>query len=159
MPRTSISALGNKFLQDNKFGNQLLAEDPDCCNAVVSLALNHLHLLASLLFPYMPGTALSIFGQLGLRGSNQEQHEITFCIPDTWAGDALTPGHIIGTPELLFSTIPPTKVVEWREAFGGEELRKLKAMEAEKAATKKVAKEKEKERKRLEKAGLTFATV
>ncbi|RFU27260.1 hypothetical protein B7463_g9079, partial [Scytalidium lignicola] len=148
----TISALGNKLLQDNKLSNQLLAEDPNRCNAVIGLALNHLHLLANLLFPYMPGTAQSIFKQLGLQSSRDDQHAMVFHIPDTWASDALKPGHTIGEPQLLFSTIPLAKLEEWREAFGGEELRKLKALEAEKAAAKKAAKQKEAEKKRLKKA-------
>ncbi|KAK3694246.1 methionyl-tRNA synthetase-like protein [Podospora appendiculata] len=141
----SISALGNKLLQDQKLGNQLLTEDPDHCNALVNLVLNQLHLLASILSPYMPGTARSIISQLGLP-------ETAIHIPDVWESSTLVPGHPIGTPELLFATIPPAQVEAWREAFGGEELRKLKAAEAEKAAAKKAAKEAEKERKKLKKA-------
>ncbi|KAL7629643.1 hypothetical protein AAE478_001165 [Parahypoxylon ruwenzoriense] len=146
----SISALGNKLLQDNKLSNQLLSEDADRCAAVVGLALNHLHLLANILFPYMPGTSEAIFDQLGVQGSGNER----FSIPDKWVADVIQPGHAIGEPKLLFSAIPPEKADEWREAFGGEELRAQKAIEAGKAAAKKAAKEKEKERKRLKKLGL-----
>ena len=150
----SISGLGNKILQDNKLSNQLIAENPDHCNAVVNLALNLLHLLASILFPYMPGTSQSIFSQLGVKDPVKGLHELEFKIPDTWTADALKPGQAIGTPELLFSNISQAKVDEWRDAFGGEELRKQKELEAEKAAAKKAAKEREKERKKLKKAGL-----
>ncbi|KAI1486459.1 tRNA synthetases class I (M)-domain-containing protein [Biscogniauxia mediterranea] len=150
----SISALGNKLLQDNGLNNQLLAENPDHCNAVINTALNLLHLLASIIFPYMPGTSQAIFNQLGVRDSVQGLHDLKFRIPDTWTGDALKPGQPIGTPELLFSNIPQAKVDEWRDAFGGEELRKQKEADAAKAAAKKAAKEKEKERKKLKKAGI-----
>ncbi|KAI0386019.1 tRNA synthetases class I (M)-domain-containing protein [Hypomontagnella monticulosa] len=143
----SISALGNKLLQDNKLSNQLLSEDPERCGAVVGLALNQLHLLANLLFPYMPDTAAAILEQLGVKDSGKSG----FSIPDVWAADAIPEGQAIGEPKLLFSTIPTEKADEWREAFGGEELRKQKAIELEKAAAKKAAKEKEKERKRLKK--------
>ncbi|KAI1372644.1 tRNA synthetases class I (M)-domain-containing protein [Hypoxylon crocopeplum] len=146
----SISALGNKLLQDNKLSNQLLSEDPVRCDAVVGLAINQLHLLANLLFPYMPGTADSILEQLGVQGSGNDR----FSIPDTWTGDAIPPGQAIGEPKLLFSAIPSEKADEWREAFGGEELRKQKAVELEKAVAKKAAKEKEKEKKRLKKLAL-----
>lgn len=147
---SSISALGNKLLQDNKLSNQLLSEDPARCNAVVGLALNQLYLLANLLFPYMPGTADSILHQIGVQGSGNGR----FSIPDAWKADTLSPNQAIGEPKLLFSAIPPEKADEWREAFGGEELRKQKAIEMEKAAAKKVAKEKEKEKKRLKKLAL-----
>ncbi|KAI1204234.1 methionyl-tRNA synthetase [Annulohypoxylon truncatum] len=146
----SISAVGNKLLQDNKLSNQLLTEDPERCNAVVGVALNHLHLLANILFPYLPETADAILGQLGVLGSGNGR----FSIPDTWSPNTIPPGQALGEPKLLFSLIPSEKADEWREAFGGEELRKQKAIEMEKAAAKKAAKEKEKERKRLKKLGL-----
>lgn len=142
--------MGNKLLQDNKLSNQLLSEDPDRCAAVVGLALNQLHLLANLIFPYMPGTTFEILAQLGISDS----HTRDINIPDTWKTDIIPPGQTLGEAKLLFSIIPSEKADEWREAFGGEELRKQKAIEMEKAAAKKVAKEKEKERKRLKKLGL-----
>ncbi|EGS20831.1 methionyl-tRNA synthetase-like protein [Thermochaetoides thermophila DSM 1495] len=146
----SISALGNKLLQDNKLSNQLLAEEPARCAAVIGLALNHLHLLANVLTPYMPAKAQSILRQVGLKPAEGEDL-VPVYIPDTWEANTLKAGHTIGTPELLFSTIPAAKIEEWRDAFGGEELRKQKALEAEKAAAKKAAREKEKEKKRLKK--------
>ncbi|KAK4252143.1 tRNA synthetases class I (M)-domain-containing protein [Corynascus novoguineensis] len=154
----SISALGNKLLQDNKLSNQLIAEEPDRCRAVIGLALNHIHLLAQVLSPYMPEKAQSILRQLGVKGANGEDHVPTQ-IPDTWDSDALKPGHAIGAPELLFSNIPAAKIEEWREAFGGEELRKQKQIEAEKAAARKAAREKEKEKKKLKKAAAAAAAT
>uniref|UniRef100_A0A093VJR9 methionine--tRNA ligase n=1 Tax=Talaromyces marneffei PM1 TaxID=1077442 RepID=A0A093VJR9_TALMA len=138
-----ISSLGNKLLQDNKLDNRLFTEEPDRCAAVINIALNHIHLLASLLSPFMPATSKSIFEQLGAQPEAR--------IPDKWVSDVLKPGHKLGESKLLFSLIPPTKIEEWREAFGGEEVRRQKALEAEKAAAKKLAKEKEKEKKRLKK--------
>lgn len=137
-------------MQDNKLSNQLLTEDPERCNAVIGVALNHLHLLANILFPYLPETADSILRQLGVQGSSNER----FAIPDTWTPNTIPPRQALGEPKLLFSLIPTEKADEWREAFGGEELRKQKAIELEKAAAKKAAKEKEKERKRLKKLAL-----
>ncbi|OKL58447.1 putative methionine--tRNA ligase, cytoplasmic [Talaromyces atroroseus] len=139
-----ISSLGNKLLQDNKLDNRLFTEEPDRCAAVINIALNHLHLLASILSPFMPTISKSIFEQLGTEPVAQ--------IPEQWTpGSALKPGHKLGESKLLFSVIPAAKIEEWREAFGGEEVRKQKALEAEKAAAKKAAKEKEKEKKRLKK--------
>jgi methionyl-tRNA synthetase len=148
---TSISAIANKLLQDNKLSNQLLAEEPERCAAVIGIALNHIHLLANILSPYMPEKAQSILRQIGVKGSN-EGEEVPVRIPDVWEVDALKPGHAIGTPELLFANIPAAKIEEWRDAFGGEELRKQKEIEAEKAAAKKAAREKEKEKRKLKKA-------
>ncbi|RYP51761.1 hypothetical protein DL768_002984 [Monosporascus sp. mg162] len=138
----SISARGNKLLQDNSLSNQLLAEDPERCGAVIGFGLNTLHLLANILSPYMPTKAESIFRQLGV--------DANVCIPSTWTADALKPGHTVGKAELLFSVIPQAKVDEWREMYGGDELRKQKELEAEKAAAKKAAKDRKKQKKLLE---------
>ena len=99
----------------------------------------------------MPGTAESIFRQLGL--------EPAPFIPDSWTADDLKPGHKLGEPKLLFSQIPASKVEEWREAYGGEEVRKQKALAAEKAAAKKAQKEREKEKKRLKKEAAAAAAA
>ncbi|KAL2271490.1 hypothetical protein VTJ83DRAFT_861 [Remersonia thermophila] len=155
----SISAMANKFLQDNKLGNQLLAEEPERCRAVVAVTLNHVHLLANILSPYMPEKSQSILRQLGLKAPEGEGSNIPVRIPDTWEIDALKPGHAIGTPELLFSTIPAAKIEEWRDAFGGEELRKEKEAEAAKAAARKAAREKEKEKKKAKKAAAAAAAA
>jgi methionyl-tRNA synthetase len=48
-----LSGLGNQLLQDNKLDNKLATDEPDRCAAVVGLALSHIHLLASLIQPYM----------------------------------------------------------------------------------------------------------
>lgn len=141
----SISALGNQFLQANKLSNQTLSQEHDKCTAVVGLALNHIHLLANLLFPYMPETARAMLEQVGVKTT-------TFSIPDVWTANTLEPGRQIGTPALLFSQIPTARAEEWREAFGGDELKKQKAAEAEKAAAKKAAKQKKKEQKDAQKA-------
>lgn len=139
----SLSSLGNKLLQDNKLDNRLFSEEPDRCAAVIGLALNQINLLANILSPYMPSTAAAMFAQLGV--------EAVPLVTDHFVTDALRPGHKIGEVKLLFSQILPTKVEEWREAFGGEEVRRQKAEAAEKVAAKKAAKEREKERKRLKK--------
>ena len=139
-----ISATGNKLLQDNRLDNRLFSEEPDRCAAVIGLALNQIDLIAGVLYPYMPVTAKSISEQLG-------HVERAPTIPDVWVHDFLKPGHKIGTPKLLFTQIPASRVEEWREAFGGDEIKKQKEEAAAKAAAKKAAKEKEKEKKRLKK--------
>lgn len=139
----AFSSLGNKFLQDSKLDNRLLTEEPARCGTVINMALSHVHLLAGLLFPYMPTTSDSIFRQLGLAPSAH--------IPDSWAFTSLPAGHKLGHPGPLFSVIPAAKLDEWRDAYGGEELKKMKALAAEKAAAKKAKKIADKERKAREK--------
>lgn len=48
-----LSSLGNQLLQDNRLDNKLASEQPERCAAVVGLALSHIHLLSSLIQPYM----------------------------------------------------------------------------------------------------------
>ncbi|KAI8313109.1 putative methionine--tRNA ligase [Colletotrichum sp. SAR11_240] len=151
----SISALGNKLLQDNKLDNKLLTEEPDRCAAVVGHALNQINLIASLVGPFLPNTSKAIFEQLGVDSQPT--------IPDSWVVDAIKPGHKLGEPKHLFSLIPATKIEEWKDAFGGEEVRKQKEEAAAKAAAKKAAKEADKARKKAkkeaEKAKAAGATV
>jgi methionyl-tRNA synthetase len=143
-----ISALGNKFLQDNKLDNRLFAEKPEHCTNVIGTALNHLHLLANLLSPYMPKTAESIFEQLGVESVPK--------IPDTWAANALPEGHVLGEPRQLFSTIPAAKLKEWREKYGGSAAQEQKILEAGKAAAKRATGKGKKEKKQQKKETSTL---
>ncbi|KAF2441775.1 methionyl-tRNA synthetase [Karstenula rhodostoma CBS 690.94] len=139
-----ISSLGNILLQDNKLDNALATNEPDRCAAVVGMALSHIHLLASLIHPYMPETTTSILAQLNA----------TFLtIPDEWEASSLPVGHKIGKAAYLFSQIKPEREQEWREQFGGEEARKAKDEKAAKAAAKKAEKERKKAKKAAAKVG------
>lgn len=125
-----ISQHGNQFLQSNNLSNKLAESEPSKCAAVVNYALNLVHLIAALLGPYMPDTAASICRQL-----NAEP----MLIPDRWDAGSIQPGHYIGTPDLLFTRIPPEKESEWRDLFGSDEVKKVKEEEAAKKAAKKAA--------------------
>jgi len=116
-----ISQRGNSFLQSNKLDNNLRLNEPAKCAAVVGLAVNLVHLLASLLRPYMPETAQSINTQLRAE---------PLPIPDRWAANSIQPNHEIGQAAHLFRRINPEKAQEWREMFGSKEAEKLKQEEA-----------------------------
>lgn len=139
----AYSSLGNKLLQDNKLDGRLLTEEPARCATLISVAVSHIHLMAGLLSPYMPGTSEKILSQLGLEEKPS--------IPETWTFDSIPAGHKLGTPAVLFSVIPAAKLDEWRDAYGGEELKRQKALAAEKAAAKKAQKLKAKEKKQQKK--------
>ncbi|KAI8947374.1 methionyl-tRNA synthetase-like protein [Xylaria longipes] len=142
----AIASLGNEFVQElTKKG---VPEDTRISG--FNLTLNLIHLLASLVCPYMPNIASSILTQLGV-----PMEEQSFTIPDAWTANTLKPGHKLGTPTPLFTQIPASRAEEWQEAFGGDEMRKLKAEEAAKAAAKKAAKQKKKEEKNAKKAAAT----
>ena len=138
-----LSSLGNKLLQDHRLDNTLFNNNRSLCDAVVNLAVNHVHLLASVIAPYLPATTRSILSQL---------ETTLLIIPDTWAGDSIPAGHKIGKAQHLFKTIKPEKEQEWRELFGGEELKKQKAAEQAKKDARKADREKKKAKKAAEKA-------
>ncbi|KAI5777172.1 methionyl-tRNA synthetase [Geopyxis carbonaria] len=125
-----VSQLGNAFLQSNKLDNNLAANEPSKCAAVVGLAINMIHLLASIVAPYMPETARSINTQLRMDPLQ---------IPDYWNADSIKPGHEINKAEYLFSRIKPEKAEEWRKLFGSEEAKKFREEELELKTRKSAA--------------------
>ena len=129
----AASQLGNKLLQDVGLDNRLAQEQPEKCAALVGIILNHLHLIAAIIGPYMPGTSKSILEQL-----NAEP----LAIPETFAFDTIPVGHKIGTPAYLFTNIKAEKAAEWRDQFGGAAARKAKEEAAKLAAEKKASKKK-----------------
>ncbi|THW59961.1 methionyl-tRNA synthetase [Aureobasidium pullulans] len=143
-----ISYLGNKLLQDNKLDNALAKDEPERCAAVVGLGLNHVHLLASIIAPYMPSTSSAILDQL---------NTTLLIIPDDWQGNSIAPNHKLNAAAHLFQQIKPEKEKEWREMFGGEEAKKAKAEKEAKAAAKKADKEKKKAKKEAERAKAKLA--
>jgi methionyl-tRNA synthetase len=116
-----ISQQGNAFLQSNKLDNSLAENESLKCAAVIGLAINLVHLLASLIAPYMPDTAKSINNQLRMD---------QLLIPDHWTADSIEPGHEINKADYLFGRIKPEKAQEWRQLFGSEEAKRLKEEEA-----------------------------
>ncbi|KAK5720843.1 hypothetical protein LTR15_006805 [Elasticomyces elasticus] len=139
-----LSSLGNKLLQDHTVDNNLFKNHRQKCDAVVNLAVNHVHLLASVIAPYIPATARSILEQL--------QAELLI-IPDAWEARSIPADHKIGKAAHLFQNIKESKQAEWTDLFGGAELKKVKQAEADKKAAKKAEKDRkkaEKEKKRKE---------
>ncbi|CAK4011768.1 methionine--tRNA ligase, cytoplasmic [Lecanosticta acicola] len=146
-----ISSLGNGLLQANKTDNNLFTNERARCDAVVNLAINHIHLLASVIAPYMPATTKSILSQL--------QAELLI-IPDRWEAKSISEDHKIGAAQHLFTKIGKDvkdpqdpkktvndKVLEWKLQFGGEELKKAIADKEAKAAANRAAKKAKKEKK------------
>lgn len=138
-----ISTKGNLLLQ-YRLDNTNLANHPERTKSVLGLALNLIHLLASLSSPFMPSTAKSIVEQLNTTLGD---------IPDVWDQSTLKPGHKIGKAAYLFSKIDEKKIDEWRDKYGGTQASRA----AEEAAKKKKAEEKEK--KKAKKAAARAAKV
>ncbi|KAH6640104.1 tRNA synthetases class I (M)-domain-containing protein [Chaetomium tenue] len=80
--------------------------------SVVGLTVNLVHLLASLLAPYMPDTAAAI---------NTQLQAAPLPLPTCWCADSIKTGHRVAASGNLFSWIDPSRAEEWRKAFGGEE--------------------------------------
>ena len=129
----AASQLGNKLLQDVGLDNRLATEQPDKCAALVGIILNHLHLIAAIISPYMPGTSKSILAQLNAN---------PLAIPGTFDFNTIPVGHKIGKPAYLFTNIKAEKAAEWRDQFGGAAARKAKEEAAKLAAEKKASKKK-----------------
>ncbi|KAI3336068.1 methionyl-tRNA synthetase [Ustulina deusta] len=126
----AISQQGNGLLQSNKLDGNLFNNEPSKCAAVIGIAVNLVHLLASLLAPYMPDTANSI---------NKQLCADPLPIPDCWSADSIKRGHKIGKAEHLFRPIKQEKAQEWRKAFGADEAKKAKEEEAALKAKRKAA--------------------
>ncbi|KAH6843495.1 tRNA synthetases class I (M)-domain-containing protein [Chaetomium sp. MPI-CAGE-AT-0009] len=98
-------------LQISRRGNAFLDRAEQRTSAV-SLTINLVHLLASLLAPYMPDTAAAINSQLLVS---------PLPLPDCWNADSIKKGHGIGPMEDLFFWVDPVRADEWRKQFGGRE--------------------------------------
>jgi len=140
-----ISALGNKLLQDVQLSNKFEKEQPERCAAVVGMALNHAALVAGVIGPYLPTTASSIATMLNLANTSRVP------IPDTFDRALLKPGHNLGEPKLLFTTIKPEMEATWRDMFGGDEAKKAREEAAAAAKAKAESKKRDKERKKAKK--------
>ena len=106
-----ISSRGNLYLQENKIDNALFTNQRKRCDTVVATALNLCYLISSLVYPYMPSTSAGILRQLNL-----PQRKIT----DTWTGDDIFAGHIIGAAEYLFKRIEDGKMEECHRLYSGQ---------------------------------------
>lgn len=138
-----IAQAGNNFLQSNGFDNKLAANEPEKAAAVTGIAINIIHLCASIFEPYLPATSRSILKQL---------QAPFLVIPNHWTADDIKPGHQIGKATYLFSQIDPKMEEEWRTVFGGTQAERLKKdEEAARTAAKKAANKARKAEKKSKK--------
>lgn len=113
----SISQQGNGFLQSNSLDNRPAEKEPLKFAAVIGLAMNLIHLLASVIFSYMPDTVESMNTQLRAE---------PLPIPDHWDADSIKPGHEIGKAGYSFSNINLEKEKRMAGMFGGQKAEKGK---------------------------------
>eukprot|EP01018_Ginkgo_biloba_P028836 Gb_31125 [translate_table: standard] len=129
----SISSEGNGYLQDSEFW-KLYKEDPAACAIVVKTSIGLVHLLATLLEPFMPSFSYKVLGQLNL------PHEtLSLCDENgdierakrPW--DIVPAGHKIGKPEPLFSEMKDEEVNYYRQKFSGSQADRIEQANAEAA--------------------------
>eukprot|EP01111_Echinosteliopsis_oligospora_P003841 TRINITY_DN1602_c0_g2_i2.p1 TRINITY_DN1602_c0_g2~~TRINITY_DN1602_c0_g2_i2.p1 ORF type:complete len:774 (-),score=199.10 TRINITY_DN1602_c0_g2_i2:89-2410(-) len=104
-----ISALGNKYIQDNKPW-QLIKENNEIrCASVVFVSVNLVKCLAALMEPFLPSLSKKILAQL------QSPHDH---ISDTFEFK-MKPGHVVGTIEPLINPLSKASIDEFKVRFGG----------------------------------------
>ena len=90
---------GNRYIDTKQPWSQRKT-DPQAANITLTNCLNAIRTIAVTLQPFLPFTAENILNQLGIN------------TPVNWeqAGDSLTEGHALGTPQILFTKIDIDKV-------------------------------------------------
>jgi methionyl-tRNA synthetase len=130
----NASSLGNLYLQDSKFW-KLYKEDPPACAVVLKTAVGLVHLLATLLEPFMPSFSHKVLAQLNLPPSTLslvEENGDLERAGEPWV--LVAAGHTIGSPEPIFSEMKDEEVEIYRKKFAGSQADRA-ASEAAGAAT------------------------
>ncbi|KAL6747060.1 methionine--tRNA ligase, cytoplasmic [Haematococcus lacustris] len=116
----TISADGNKFIQDNQPW-VWMKQDIEHCGSIVAGAVGMVRLVTALVAPYMPSFTKSVLAQMALPPSASD-------LTDALAAGAFNPqvlappaGHVIGKPTPLVTAIPDDLVESLRERFGGSQ--------------------------------------
>ncbi|KAH8340219.1 hypothetical protein KR067_013693 [Drosophila pandora] len=110
----AVSRHGNGYMQTQQPWVLLKGSDEQKKRAatIIGLSANIACLLANLLFPYMPTTARTLFGQLNAKQTplNAEKPFATLLLPA---------GHKIGKPAPLFAKLEQAFIDELKGKYGG----------------------------------------
>ncbi|AET39788.1 methionine--tRNA ligase MES1 Ecym_4776 [Eremothecium cymbalariae DBVPG len=107
----SLSARGNQFLQENRLDNTLFSKFPTKSDAVIGVGLNIIYALASIISPFMPETADSIYRMLNAPPLAIEE---TFHL-------LIGGGHTIKQAEYLFQRVEEAMIAKWRNKYNGKQ--------------------------------------
>lgn len=129
----SISTEGNGYLQDSQFW-KLYNEDPKACAIVLKTSIGLVHLLATLLEPFMPSFSFKVLEQLNLPletlSLSDEKGDLEKA-RRPW--DIVPSGHTIGNPEPLFTEMKDEEVEYYRKKFAGSQADRIEQASAEAA--------------------------
>ncbi|XP_031483843.1 probable methionine--tRNA ligase [Nymphaea colorata] len=127
----AISGEGNVYLQESQFW-KLHKEDNASCSIIMKTSVGVVHLLASLLEPFMPSFSFKVLQQLNL-----PFEALSFCDEKGDIGrarqpwDILPAGHKIGQPEPLFVEMKDEEVDKYRQKFAGSQADRIAKAESE----------------------------
>ncbi|KAJ9089015.1 methionine--tRNA ligase mes1 [Entomophthora muscae] len=104
-----VSQLGNGYLQSVKIDNTLYSQHRELCDAAVGVAVNLVYLLSALVFPFMPSTTTDLCAQLNAP---------LLTLGSEFDPNSLLPGHVIGSPQHLFTRIDEKMEHVYRARYG-----------------------------------------
>lgn len=129
-----VSSLGNLYLQESQFW-KLYKEDPPACAIVLKTSVGVVHLLATLLEPFMPSFSQKILKQLDLPLSTMslvEEGGDLERASKPWT--LVQSGHAIGNPEPIFAEMKDEEMESYRAKFAGSQADRAAALESATAA-------------------------
>lgn len=120
----ALSSDCNGYLQETK-PFDLIKTDKTRADQTVNTAVQALHLLSTMLEPFMPSFSAKIYNQLNLQrtqkqevflagmGENQDQDIVKI-------RELVPAGHKIGQPAPIFRNIADEEINKWRAQFAGK---------------------------------------
>lgn len=114
-----LSALGNKYFQDNAPWKLIKSNDKQKCNVIISQTLHLIRWIAILVAPYMPSVSGEIFKQLNCKIPIGALHDSNLVL-ETFMTNIFSTGHVIGEPIPIFREIYPKERDTLKEKFKGK---------------------------------------
>ncbi|KAL3681854.1 hypothetical protein R1sor_024810 [Riccia sorocarpa] len=117
----NVSSLGNLYLQDSKFW-KLYKEDQAACAVVLKTSVGLVHLLATLLEPFIPSFSHKVLAQLNLPASTLTLSDDKGDVERAYRPWEFVPAnHRIGSPTPIFSEMKDDEMEGFRAKFAGSQ--------------------------------------
>lgn len=107
----TISSFGNQYLSETHLDMKLLEGNPEYCGIVLTLSINLLYLLASIMEPFIPKSSEDLCAILNIPSIP--------LIPFEFNWNFIKGGHCIKEPFILFKRIEDAQVAELKIKFSG----------------------------------------